>query len=134
MVAAGNRWVWDAGFENWLKAGYFRHELARSAEWLWGIPLLVAVLVGLLFPLAQSGRGNLRWLFHSWFLAGIIFYAFGAEEFVQNPLEFAHHRFTELRSLLGYATPRLLADIEGTTELVDKDRDWSIYRILPPPR
>jgi hypothetical protein len=59
---------------------------------------------------------------------------FGAEEFVQNPLEFAHHRFTELRSLLGYATPRLLADIEGTTELVDKDRDWSIYRILPPPR
>jgi hypothetical protein len=32
------------------------------------------------------------------------------------------------------ATPRLLAHIEGTTELVDQDRDWAIYRILPPTR
>ena len=29
--------------------------------------------------------------------------------------------------------PRLLAHIESTTELVDENRDWAIYRI-PPPR
>ena len=267
MVAAGNRWVWDAGFDTWLKAGYFRHELARSAKWLWGVPLLAAALVGLLFPFAQSGKGNLRWLFHSWFLSGIIFYAFGAQELVQNPwnlhiidpalaglaapgllvagkaiarlhlpligraavmliigamhglemsnLRSGYHAYAQESYELGIAlarisrpsdlvvtvanaigdpvaiyysrrrgwvfppvwpgadpwqdiadepaaiqlfdrlrvegakwfgivaeqsakfrkaTPRLLAHIEGTTELVDQDRDWAIYRILPPTR
>jgi hypothetical protein len=85
MVAAGNRWVWDAGFDDWLKAGYFGPELAHVAKSLWGIPLLAAALVGLLSPLAQNGRGNLRWLFHCWFLAGSIFYVFGAQEIVENP-------------------------------------------------
>lgn len=85
MVAAGNRWVWEAGFDNWLRAGYFRHELAHAARSLWGIPLLAAALVGLVFPVGQSERGSLRWLFHTWFLAGIIFYTLGAQEIVQNP-------------------------------------------------
>jgi hypothetical protein len=266
-VAAGNRWVWDADFDTWLKAGYFRHELACSAKWLWGVPLLAAALVGLLFPFAQSGKGNLRWLFHSWFLSGIIFYAFGAQELVQNPwnlhiidpalaglaapgllvagkaiarlhlpligraavmliigamhglemsnLRSGYHAYAQESYELGIAlarisrpsdlvvtvanaigdpvaiyysrrrgwvfppvwpgadpwqdiadepaaiqlfdrlrvegakwfgivaeqsakfrkaTPRLLAHIEGTTELVDQDRDWAIYRILPPTR
>jgi hypothetical protein len=43
-------------------------------------PLLLPALVGLLFPFAPSGKGNLRWLFHWWFLACIVFYAFGARE------------------------------------------------------
>jgi hypothetical protein len=50
-----------------------------------GVPLLALVLVGLLFPPAQSGGGRLRWLFHYWFVAGLIFYALGAQELVQNP-------------------------------------------------
>jgi hypothetical protein len=85
MVAAGSRWVWDAGFDNGLKAGYFLHELAHTAQSLWGVPLLASALIGLLFPLAHSGKRNLRWLFHCWFLAGVIFYAIGAQEIVQNP-------------------------------------------------
>jgi hypothetical protein len=85
LVAAGARWVWDTGFESWFKAGYFRHELVHAASWLWGTPLLASALLGLLFPPAPGNRGNLRWLFHWWLLAGIIFYTVGAQEIVQNP-------------------------------------------------
>jgi len=85
MVAAGNRWVWDAGFNSWLKAGFFWHQIAHIARGVWGIPLLGVVLLGLLVPPAQRGKRDLRWLFHCWFSAGIIFYGLGAQELVQNP-------------------------------------------------
>jgi hypothetical protein len=77
--------VWDAGVKEWLKAHYFWRRLYFDAKQLWGIPLLASVLLGLLFPPAQAKASNqLRWLFHYWFLAGIIFYAFGAQELVIN--------------------------------------------------
>ena len=37
------------------------------------------------------------------------------------------------RNNFGKTTPRLMTHIESTTELVEEDRDWAIYRILPPP-
>jgi hypothetical protein len=87
-VAAAGNWVWDASFDSWLKASYFWPKFSHAAEWLWGVPLLALAFVGLLFPSAQNGSGNLRWLFHCWFLAGIVFYAFGAQELVDNPWNF----------------------------------------------
>jgi hypothetical protein len=85
MVAAGNRWVWEAGFDKWLKAGYFLHEFAHVAKGLWGIPLCAAILLGLLFRPPESGTRKLCWLFHWWFLASLMFYACSAQEVVQNP-------------------------------------------------
>jgi len=266
-VAASGNWVWDSGFDSWLKARYFWPEISHHAKWLWGVPLLASAFVGLLFPPAQGGRSNLRWLFHCWFLAGVIFYAFGARELVHNPWNlhildpalaglaaqgllvagaalarlrlpligraaviliivamhgfemrnlrwvygaYAHQSYelgvalarnsqpsdlvvtvansigdpvaiyysrrrgwvfppawpginwgadivdepaaiqlfdrlrfdgaqwfgivAEQRAKFREATPRLLAHIESTTELVDEDRDWAIYRIPPPPK
>jgi 4-amino-4-deoxy-L-arabinose transferase-like glycosyltransferase len=84
-VAARGNWVWNTGVESWLKAHYFWRRLYFDAKQLWGTPLLASALVGLLFPSAQAEASNqLRWLFHWWFLAGIIFYAFGAQELVIN--------------------------------------------------
>jgi hypothetical protein len=40
----------------------------------------------------------------------------------------------EQRKKFRETVPQLLAHIEGTTELVDEDRDWAIYRIPPPPK
>jgi hypothetical protein len=40
----------------------------------------------------------------------------------------------EQRKKFRETVPQLLAHIEGTTELVDEDRDWAIYRIHPPPK
>jgi hypothetical protein len=87
-VAASSNWVWDASFESWLQAGYFWPKLCFHAEWIWGLPLLAFALVGLLFPPAAKASGNLRWLFHWWFVAGILFYGFGAKELVENPWNF----------------------------------------------
>jgi hypothetical protein len=83
-IAAKDNWVWDAGFDNWLKADYFLPDLFRIAKLLWGDPLLVSAFVGLLFTSAQGGRCRLRWLFHFWLLGGIIFYAVGARELCVN--------------------------------------------------
>jgi Dolichyl-phosphate-mannose-protein mannosyltransferase len=87
-IAASGNWVWDAGLESWLKAGYFSHELLWDAKRLWGAPLLGLVLLGLLFPSKQPEERKLRWLFHWWFLAGVIFYAVGANELVINSWNF----------------------------------------------
>lgn len=84
MAAAGN-WVWNAGFDNWLRAGYFWPKLYSDAKWMWGGPLLAAALLGATVPPAQSGRGDLRWIFHYWLLSGVIVYAFGAMELSENP-------------------------------------------------
>lgn len=84
LVAANDNWVWDEGFGSWLKAHYFLRKLLH-AEHRWGVPLLALALGGLMFPPAQNTSRNLRWLFHWWLLGGIIFYAVGARELVDNP-------------------------------------------------
>ena len=84
QVAAKGNWVWDEGLGSWLKAHYFLRKLFHAKS-QWGVPLLASALGGLLFPPAQNTSRNLRWLFHWWLLAGIIFYAFGARELVDNP-------------------------------------------------
>jgi len=81
--AASGNWVWDYSFGSWLKHYYFLPKLSREVHWLWGGPLLVSAFVGLIFP-----SGSMRWLFHYWLLAGIIFYVFGAQELVNNPWNF----------------------------------------------
>jgi hypothetical protein len=83
-VAANGNWVWDEGFGSWLKSHYFLRKLFH-AESRWGVPLLASALGGLLFPPTRNTSRNFRWLFHWWLLAGIIFYAFGARELVDNP-------------------------------------------------
>jgi hypothetical protein len=84
LVAASHNWIWNAGFYSWLKAYYFWLEFSWNARWLWTLPLLGLALVGLLFPPAHRGRSGLRWLFHIWFLSGVIFYTFGAQELSIN--------------------------------------------------
>jgi Dolichyl-phosphate-mannose-protein mannosyltransferase len=83
-VAAKNNWVWDGRFTNWLEADYFLPDLFRIAKLLWGVPLLALAFVGLLFPLVEGGRSELRWFFHFWLLGGAIYYAFGAQELSIN--------------------------------------------------
>jgi 4-amino-4-deoxy-L-arabinose transferase-like glycosyltransferase len=84
LVAASHNWIWNAGFYSWLKAHYFWFEFSWNARWLWTLPLLGLALVGLLFPPAHRGRSGLQWLFHIWFLSGVIFYTFGAQELSIN--------------------------------------------------
>src|SRR6516165_4536459 len=86
-VGASGNWVWDEGFGSWLKSHYFLRKLLH-AESQWGVPLLASALGGLLFPSARHTSRNLRWLFHWWVLAGIIFYGFGARELTDNPWNF----------------------------------------------
>lgn len=57
-VAAGGNWVWDVGFESWLKTGYFWRPLLYDAWWLWCAPLLALALVGLLFPPQSQAEAN----------------------------------------------------------------------------
>ncbi len=59
-IAASGNWVWDAGLESWLKAGFFWRPLLWDAKRLWGPALLTLVILGLLFPPKQPGETKLR--------------------------------------------------------------------------
>ena len=85
-LAARGGWVWDVGFDTFLKAHFYLRDFFHYARIRWGASLLVLGLVGLLLSAAPSERSqHLRWLFHFWFLSGIIFYALGAKELTVNP-------------------------------------------------
>jgi hypothetical protein len=88
-----------------LKAHFYLRDFFGLARLRWGAPLLVLGLVGLLFPAAPSERSqHLRWLFHCWFLSGIIFYALGAKELTVNP----YNLHIVDPALAGLAAPGLL--------------------------
>jgi 4-amino-4-deoxy-L-arabinose transferase-like glycosyltransferase len=91
FAGAGN-WVWDAGFGNWIRQGYFLPKLADHVRvWLWTTPFAVLILIGLMTPVHPIAAGDhtqrptAPWFFHWWFGAVIIFYLFAAREIVDNP-------------------------------------------------
>jgi hypothetical protein len=85
MVAAGTRWVWDAGFDNWLNVGYFGHELAQPPK-ACGVPHCSRRLSqGCFFQSHRVEETSCAGFSTAGSSRGSSFYAFGAEEIVQNP-------------------------------------------------
>jgi hypothetical protein len=97
--AGSGNWVWIDGFRDWVQQGYYFYKLIHIFEvWLWTIPLIFLVILGLVSPptkaeLVQKEASSpsvnhsakLPWLFHWWFLAFAFYYFIGARELVDNP-------------------------------------------------
>jgi 4-amino-4-deoxy-L-arabinose transferase-like glycosyltransferase len=106
--AGSGNWLWDNGLREWWNHSYFLPRLyQRFSGWIWTGPVILLVLSGLLCPFLKRGRASWAgeqeasrnealvdglykapWLFHWWFLAGIVYYLIGAQELVDNPWNF----------------------------------------------
>ena len=112
--AGDGNWVWHAGPGRWLAQGYFVARLRQHfLGWIWTWPVLLMVVGGLLIrpPMAQPAEGEVRrprWIFHVWLLAGLIYYAIGAQELVENPWNF-HILSPAAAALAGHAIVSLAA-------------------------
>ncbi|MDQ3556899.1 MAG: glycosyltransferase family 39 protein [Gemmatimonadota bacterium] len=85
--AGEGNWLWDHGLRAWLDEGYFLPLLARRfLGWIWTLPVLLLVLVGIAVRPPASAAAP--WLFHFWLAGGVVFYLFGAKELVDNPWNF----------------------------------------------
>lgn len=102
FAGAGN-WLWDDGIKAWWEQRFFVALLSRRfSDWMWTLPIIILVAVGLLFatdkrseaPESFKGESPANpstravWLFHWWLLAGLVFYLIGAKELVNNPWNF----------------------------------------------
>lgn len=100
-IAGSGNWVWNDGLANWLSQNYFLRRSIGHIKWMWTVPVLVLILIGLLFPppKEKSDRQLVHdqptnnsckapWLFHWWLLSGVIYYLIGAKELVDNPWNF----------------------------------------------
>jgi 4-amino-4-deoxy-L-arabinose transferase-like glycosyltransferase len=116
FAGAGN-WIWADGLQAWLKEKYFLPKLYWNADsWLWTKPIIGLFFVGLFLPPPrkehfQSPRPvqglefsspNAPWLFHWWFMAGILYYLLGAKELVYNSWNF-HILNPAVASIVGHA-------------------------------
>ncbi|MBW4650316.1 MAG: glycosyltransferase family 39 protein [Kastovskya adunca ATA6-11-RM4] len=96
--AGEGNWLWDDGLTNWLSKTYFLPGLSHIFNtWLWTAPVIALVFFGLIFPPPREKptqnspvnfSGKAPWLFHWWFLGGVIYYLIGAKELVNNPWNF----------------------------------------------
>jgi 4-amino-4-deoxy-L-arabinose transferase-like glycosyltransferase len=95
--AGWGNWIWNYGLSSWWSERFFISKLSHhTIDWLWTAPVLLLALAGILIPLfvrskraregptSEEGR-NTPWVFHYWILAGLIYYAIGAWELVNNP-------------------------------------------------
>ncbi|MEW6126844.1 MAG: glycosyltransferase family 39 protein [Acidobacteriota bacterium] len=102
FAGAGN-WVWDDGISRWWEQKFFLALLIRRfTDWLWTLPVIILVALGLLLranqrtdalaslknPASTTDSMKAAWLFHWWMLAGVVFYLIGAKELVNNPWNF----------------------------------------------
>jgi hypothetical protein len=127
--AGEGNWLWDNGLLRWWDEDYFLTDLRWHIKfWMWTPPVCALVLFGLLFrpPTGESGQRRAAdrspgsrskrapWLFHWWILAGVIYYAIGAQELVSNSSNFhlinpaaaalAGHALVVIGSLVGRIT------------------------------
>lgn len=89
--AGSSFWVWDNGLQEWLNSYYFLPDLQWVAyNWLWTVPVVYSAIAGLFIQPhyhpshVPEPKPKAPWLFHWWFLAGIIYYMIGAHELVVN--------------------------------------------------
>jgi 4-amino-4-deoxy-L-arabinose transferase-like glycosyltransferase len=92
--AGDGNWLWQDGLARWIEQDYFLPKLVKHyVGWIWTAPVIALFAIGLVSgpPNLQAqgdARGKPRWLFHLWFLAGLIYYCFGAQELTENPWNF----------------------------------------------
>jgi hypothetical protein len=102
FAAVGN-WVWKDGLQAWWGQNYFLSRLSqRFTDWVWTLPVIGLVALGLLIPRLperrspasandqerQGGTCQVPGLFHFWLLGGLLYYLVGAKELVENPWNF----------------------------------------------
>lgn len=81
-VAAGDYWIWKHGFLMFLSHNYFAALLFDHLRWIWTLPLILAILGGLL---VRPKGTPLPWFFHAWLVGMGMFYAIAAKGLVDNP-------------------------------------------------
>jgi 4-amino-4-deoxy-L-arabinose transferase-like glycosyltransferase len=89
--AGSGNWVWVDGPLAWWERGYYLDSITDNLRyWLWTVPIIGLVAVGLLLPPTRpevddpDDRPRAPWLFH-WWLAGCAFYVLiGARELSEN--------------------------------------------------
>lgn len=108
--AGEGNWLWDYGFGRWWDNHFFVDRLRHHfLGWIWGLPVLGLVLLGLIAlpvrrpvgtvlhrdkPGGEAVEDSLArlpkapYLFHWWLLACLLYYLIGAAELVQNPWNF----------------------------------------------
>lgn len=135
--AGSGNWLWDVGIQEWIRNKYFLKTFYYFLEyWLWGIPGIVLVCIGLIFPPPNVKARQVRlrnqslvtapWLFH-WWLAGCGFYYFiGAQELVRNPWNF--HIFAPVAAIFAGRALILLSTMAPVS--AGAQHTWSIPRLV----
>lgn len=105
--ASSGHWVWDNdNLRRWIGDRYLLHALAaRIDAWSWTWPGLGLAVLGALCLIRRDARAGLAapWLFHSWLLAGALFFTVGADEIVGQPWNLQVIS-PAVAALAGYAT------------------------------
>jgi len=84
--AGAGHWLWDDGIAAWWGQSYFLPLLEqRLSVWTWTVPVIALACVGLCAP---PRLVSAPWVFHWWLVAGLVYYAIGAEELVNHPWNF----------------------------------------------
>jgi ABC-type polysaccharide/polyol phosphate export permease len=121
--AGSGNWLWNDGLKSWWNQNYFLPDLEKNLYyWLWSAPVIYLVALGLLFGALRvvgsretandqqhiSNPVKAPWLFHWWFVAGVIYYLIGAKELTDNPWNF-HIINPAAAALAGYAIVSIAA-------------------------
>lgn len=124
--AGSGNWLWDDSLQEWFSMIYFLPDLAKNAYyWLWSEPVILLILLGLVLPLLRTDNGKLHnfssrfqapWLFHWWFLAGVIYYLIGAKQLNDNPWNF-HFVNPAVAAIAGHATIVIASYVKQTVRL-----------------
>jgi 4-amino-4-deoxy-L-arabinose transferase-like glycosyltransferase len=96
--AGEGNWIWDQGLRAWIEQRYFLPRLRVPVVELWGLPAVLMVVVAVvLVPFrtrlwrwratiaGADDRWQAPWMFHWWLAGGVVYYAIGARELVENP-------------------------------------------------
>lgn len=111
---AGDGWLWEEGFAEFWKEGFYLDTLRWHVEtWLWTPAVIVLAVAGFLASFDRhqiSGHSKLYapWFFHIWFLGCALFYVTAALELRGNPWNL--HIFNPPAAAFAAAGAALIAD------------------------
>lgn len=111
---AGDGWLWEEGFAEFWREGFYLDTLRWHVEtWLWTPAVIVLAIAGFLASfdwrrISNDSKLHAPWFFHIWFLGCALFYVAAALELRGNPWNL--HIFNPPAAAFAAAGVALIAD------------------------